>query len=73
MTATTLDILVILALGILAGTGSGLLIGFLAGRQERAWAAMQKKDKIINLLLILACSSIIIAFLAWFLYWYPVT
>ncbi len=72
MTATTLDILIIIALGILAGTGSGLLIGFLAGRQERDWAAMQKKDKIVNLLLILACSSILTVFLAWFLYQYSV-
>ena len=57
MTATLLDILMILSLGLLAGTGTGLLIGFLAGKQKRDWAAMEEKDKLTNVLLILACSA----------------
>ena len=32
MTATLLDFLMILSLGVLAGSGAGLLIGFLAGK-----------------------------------------
>ena len=33
---------------------------------------MQKKDKITNILLVLACSVIFIAVLAWYVFWYPV-
>lgn len=73
MTATLLDFLMIPALGVLAGSGTGLLIGFITGKQKRDWTAMQKKDKITNILLVLACSAIFIAVLAWYVFWYPVT
>jgi small-conductance mechanosensitive channel len=66
MTATLLDFLMILALGILAGSGTGLLVGFMARKQKRDWAAMEKKDKITTILLILACSATITAVLAWY-------
>jgi ATP/ADP translocase len=67
MTATLLDFLMILSLGVLAGTGSGLLIGFIAGKQKRDWAAMQKKDKITAILRVIACSAVISAVLAWYI------
>jgi hypothetical protein len=70
MTATPLDILMIISLGLLAGTGAGLLIGFLAGIEKRSWAAMPAKDKRTNFLLVLACSSTVIALLAWYLFQY---
>jgi hypothetical protein len=70
MTATPLDILMIISLGLLAGTGAGLLIGFLAGKQKRHWASMPGKDKRTNFLLVLACSSTVIAVLAWYLFQY---
>jgi hypothetical protein len=73
MTATLLDFLMILALGVLAGTGTGLLIGFITGKQMRDWASMQKKDKITNILLVLAGAAIFIAVLAWYVFWYPGT
>jgi hypothetical protein len=73
MTATLLDILMILALGILAGSGTGLLIGFIAGKQKRDWTMMQKKDKITTIMAVLACSATVIAVLAWYVFWYPVT
>jgi len=63
----------ILALGVLAGSGTGLLIGFIARKQKRDWIAMQKKDKITTILLVLACSAIVIAVLAGYVFWYPVT
>jgi hypothetical protein len=66
MTATLLDFLMILALGILAGSGTGLLVGFMARKQKRDWAAMEKKDKITTILLILACSATITVVLAWY-------
>jgi hypothetical protein len=73
MTATLLEILMILSLGILAGTGAGLLIGFLAGKQKRDCAAMEKRAILTNVLLILVCSVFFIAVLAWYLYVYTVT
>jgi len=73
MTATLLDILMILSLGILAGTGAGLSVGFIAKKQKRDWTAMQKKDKITAILLILACSVTITAVLGWYVFWYPGT
>jgi len=72
MTATLLDFLMILSLGILAGCGTGLLIGFLARKQNRDWSAMERKDKINAILLILACSAAITVVLAWYVFWYPV-
>jgi hypothetical protein len=71
MTATLLDILMILSLGLLGGTGAGLLIGFIAGKQKHDWALMQKRDKIFTVLLIAACSAIVMAALAWYMFWYP--
>jgi hypothetical protein len=72
MTATLLDFLMILALGVLAGTGTGLLIGFITGKQTRDWTLMQRKDRITTTLLVLACSVIFIAVLAGYVFWYPV-
>ncbi len=73
MTATLLDYLMILSLGILAGTGTGLFIGFVARKQKRDLAAMQKKDIATNVLLILVCSVLFCAVLAWYLFVYPVS
>lgn len=71
MTVTLLDILMILALGVLAGCGTGLPIGLLAGKQTCDWATMQKKDKKVNILLVLSCSAIFVAVLAWYVFRYP--
>jgi hypothetical protein len=73
MTATLLDILMILSLGILAGTGAGLSVGFITKKQNRDWTSMQKKDKITTILLILVCSVTVTAMLAWYVFWYPGT
>jgi hypothetical protein len=73
MTATLLDILMILSLGILAGTGTGLIIGFVARKQNRDLAVMQKKDIVTNVLLVLVCSAIFSAVLTWYIFWYTVT
>jgi hypothetical protein len=72
MTATLLDFLMILSLGIPAGTGTGLLIGFIIRKQKRDWSAMEKKDIITNVLLVLVCSATFIAVLSWYIFWYPV-
>ena len=70
MTATLLDFLMVLSLGLLAGTGAGLLVGFLAGKQGRDFALMQNRDRVTTLLLILICSSTVSAVLAWYIFWY---
>ena len=73
MTATLLDILMVLSLGLLAGTGTGLVIGFVARKQSRDLAAMPKKDMITNVLLVLASSAMFSAVLAWYIFSYSVT
>lgn len=73
MEATLFDILMILSLGTLAGTGAGLIIGFVLKKQKAGWDAMPVKDKIINVLLILACSSVAVAALSWYLFRYSLT
>ena len=59
------DILMVLALGSLAGTGIGLIIGFLA-RKRKSYMFLQFRNEItLNLALILVCSAISIGCLAW--------
>jgi len=73
MTATLLDYLMILSLGILAGTGTGLLLGYIAQKEKRNWPEMEKKDKISTILLVLASSACIMAALAWYVFFSAVT
>ena len=59
------DILMVLALGSLAGTGIGLIIGFLA-RKRKSYMFLQFRNEItLNLALVLVCSAISIGCLAW--------
>lgn len=61
---TLFDILMILALGSLTGTGIGLAIGCLARRQGPDWGAMSPRDRIIAIALVLFFSGACIAGLA---------
>lgn len=70
MPAALMDVLMILALGILAGTGSGLIIGFLAKTQENRWDALKGNARTTTLLLILCCSAAVCSVLAWYTYLY---
>lgn len=70
MEATPFDILMIISLGVIAGTGTGLIIGYLAGIRKREWASMPAGDKRKTLLIILASSSVFIALLSWYLFQY---
>jgi F0F1-type ATP synthase assembly protein I len=58
-------VLNVIALGLIAGTAVGLLIGFLANKQGPDWAAMTMRNKVITIALIGTCSSIAIAVLSW--------
>ncbi len=69
MAATLLDFLMILSLGLLAGTGAGLFIGFIAGRQGK-WDVMSEKDVLVNIILCLLFSAAIAAVLAWYIFLY---
>ena len=54
MSANLFDILMVIALGVLAGTGFGLLIGFFAKKQKFDWSAMTRKEQSINIALVIA-------------------
>jgi hypothetical protein len=60
------DILMIIALGTLAGTMIGLLIGYTAQRQGQPWSQMTHRQKTINIGLVLFFSTVCIAGLAWY-------
>jgi uncharacterized BrkB/YihY/UPF0761 family membrane protein len=62
----TFAILNIIALGVLAGTTTGLAIGFVANRQKPSWSAMTAHDKRVNIALVL---FFIVAFIL-VLFWY---
>ena len=66
MTATTFEILMVIALGSLAGTILGLGIGFVTGNQKSPWALLTRREKSINILLVAVCSVICVAALAWY-------
>jgi len=70
MTPTPFEIANIIALGLLGGTGTGLIIGFLARKQARDLAAMERRDILVNLALVLVCSALFMAAMAWYLYVY---
>jgi len=59
------DILMVLALGSLAGTGIGLIIGSIAKKRGN-FTPMTTRDEItLNLTPVIVCSCISIACLAW--------
>lgn len=62
----TFVLLNIIALGTLAGTITGLAIGYAAKRQKLAWSAMTAEDKRVNLALILFFTLVYIALLTWY-------
>lgn len=62
----TFAILNIVALGVLAGTITGLAIGYVAKRQGPSWAAMTPKDKRVNITLVLFFTVLYIAVLFWY-------
>jgi hypothetical protein len=67
MAATMLSVLMVIAVGALAGAIIGLSIGLVLGKQESEWSSMNSGDKQFNILLIVVCSIICIAGLAWFI------
>ena len=66
MYANTFEILMMVALGALAGTGIGLIIGFIAKKQKSEWSAMTGKEHIINIILVIVFGVICIAGLGYY-------
>lgn len=62
----TFAILNIIALATLAGTITGLVIGYAAKRQQSTWSSMAEKDKRVNFALVL----FFIVIYAIVLFWY---
>ena len=58
-------VLMVVALGMIAGCGAGLLIGYLAGTQGPEWRAMTRKNKITTILLVIICSAVATGLLSW--------
>ncbi len=57
MDANAFDILMVVALGSLTGTGIGILIAYGAKKQKSRWTAMSRKDQTINIaLMIIFCA-----------------
>jgi hypothetical protein len=67
MSASLFEILIAVGLGALFGTGIGLFLGFVAGQQKHEWPVMTRKEKNINMALVLFFSAVCIAGLAWYM------
>jgi len=66
MYANTFEILMMVVLGALAGTGIGLLIGFAAKKQKNEWSAMTRKEHTINIILVIVFCAICITGLGYY-------
>jgi hypothetical protein len=58
-------VFMVVALGLIVGSGAGLLISYIAGKRAPDWAAMTRENKIFTVLLIIAFTAITIAVLSW--------
>ena len=66
MSADVFEILMVVALGALAGTGIGLLVGFAAKKQKREWSAMTRKEHTLTIVLLIIFCSICTAGLGYY-------
>jgi ABC-type antimicrobial peptide transport system permease subunit len=66
MYENTFEILLMVALGALAGAGIGLLVGFVAKKQKSEWSAMTRKERTISIVLVIAFCVIFIAGLGYY-------
>ena len=66
MYADTFEILMMVAFGTLAGTGIGLVIGFIAKKQKSEWSAMTRKEHTINIVLVIMFCVVCIAGLGYY-------
>ncbi|MEN6396827.1 MAG: hypothetical protein ABFC78_10125 [Methanoregula sp.] len=60
-----LSVAMVTLIGLMAGTAIGLVIGYLIHTQQPHWTTMTGREKAITIALIIICSAICIAGLAW--------
>ena len=65
MSNSLFAIAMVILIGLMSGIIVGLLIGFLAKKQRPLWSDMTRTEKWINILLVGVCSAIFITGLAW--------
>ncbi len=58
MNMNTFDILMVISIGSLTGTGMGLILGLLAKKQKNILTGSARKDQILNGALIGVCSCV---------------
>jgi len=66
MSANMFDILMVIALGTLTGTGIALIIGFFGGIQKREWSAMNRNQKTLQMVLLIIFCVISLAGLGYY-------
>ena len=65
MNMNAFDIVMVIAVGSMTGTGIGLIIGFVAKKQGNFTSIMTRKDCILNFALISGCLCVSIVGLGW--------
>jgi ABC-type antimicrobial peptide transport system permease subunit len=68
MYADTFEILMMVAFGILVGTGIGLVIGFAAKKQKREWSAMTREEHTVTIALVIMFCAACTAVLGYYLF-----
>ena len=58
-------VFMVIALGLITGSGAGLLISYIAGKRAPEWAAMTRENKIFTVSLVIAFTALTIAVLSW--------
>jgi len=60
-----LSVGMVTVIGLMAGTAIGLFIGYITQQQRPCWADMTRREKTLNIALVITCSALCIAGLAW--------
>jgi hypothetical protein len=60
-----LSVGMVTVIGLMAGTAIGLFTGYLIRQQRARWGGMTRREKSINISLVIICSAICITGLAW--------
>ena len=68
--ADAFNFFMVIALGTMAGTGSGLVLGFIAGKQKGKDSEPIRKNKIINSVMVITCTFLSIVTLAYYSLFY---
>lgn len=71
MSADTLSILIVVSLGLFAGTGTGLFLGYIFRVQEKDGRCMTRRQVSINAALVVLCTALATAGLAWYAFFRP--